>query len=54
MKIKMTREFIEKLPKTDLHVHLDGSGAIDTIIGSCQAKQHKNSHLWTTRKNYVT
>jgi adenosine deaminase len=32
MKIKMTREFIEKLPKTDLHVHLDGSVRIDTII----------------------
>jgi adenosine deaminase len=32
MKIKMTREFIHKLPKTDLHVHLDGSVRIDTII----------------------
>lgn len=32
MKIKMTREFIHKLPKTDLHVHLDGSVRIDTLI----------------------
>ncbi len=32
MKIKMTREFIHKLPKTDLHVHLDGSVRVSTII----------------------
>ena len=32
MKIKMTRELIEKLPKTDLHVHLDGSVRINTLI----------------------
>ena len=32
MKIKMTKAFIQKLPKTDLHVHLDGSVRIDTII----------------------
>ncbi|PKN78326.1 MAG: adenosine deaminase [Candidatus Cloacimonetes bacterium HGW-Cloacimonetes-1] len=32
MKIKMTRELIERLPKTDLHVHLDGSVRIETII----------------------
>lgn len=32
MKIKMTRELIEKLPKTDLHVHLDGSVRLQTII----------------------
>jgi len=32
MKIKMTREFIHKLPKTDLHVHLDGSIRVETII----------------------
>ncbi len=31
-KIKLTREFIYKLPKTDLHVHLDGSVRINTII----------------------
>ncbi|OQY38149.1 MAG: adenosine deaminase [Candidatus Cloacimonetes bacterium 4572_65] len=30
--MKLTREFIEKLPKTDLHVHLDGSVRIDTMI----------------------
>ncbi len=32
MKIKLTREFVHKLPKTDLHVHLDGSVRIATII----------------------
>ena len=30
--MKLKREFIEKLPKTDLHVHLDGSLRISTII----------------------
>lgn len=39
MKIKMTRELIQKLPKTDLHVHLDGSVRIPTIIDL--AKKHK-------------
>jgi adenosine deaminase len=28
----LTLEFIQKLPKTDLHVHLDGSLRLDTII----------------------
>lgn len=32
MKIKMTKELIQKLPKTDLHVHLDGSVRLETII----------------------
>ncbi|MBW1809751.1 MAG: adenosine deaminase family protein [Deltaproteobacteria bacterium] len=32
MKNKITRELIEKLPKTDLHVHLDGSIRIGTLI----------------------
>ncbi|MCD4818693.1 MAG: adenosine deaminase [Candidatus Cloacimonetes bacterium] len=30
--MNLKREFIEKLPKTDLHVHLDGSMRIETII----------------------
>ncbi|MCK4311721.1 MAG: adenosine deaminase, partial [Candidatus Cloacimonetes bacterium] len=30
--MKLKREFIEKLPKADLHVHLDGSMRISTII----------------------
>jgi adenosine deaminase len=30
--MKITREFLEKLPKTDLHVHLDGSLRISTIF----------------------
>ncbi|HOD18468.1 MAG TPA: adenosine deaminase [Candidatus Cloacimonadota bacterium] len=37
--VKMTREFIQKLPKTDLHVHLDGSVRIETLIDL--AKQYK-------------
>ena len=32
MAIKLTREFVQKLPKTDLHVHLDGSVRINTIL----------------------
>ncbi len=32
MKININREFIQKLPKTDLHVHLDGSVRVSTII----------------------
>lgn len=30
--MKLTKEFIQKLPKTDLHVHLDGSMRISTIF----------------------
>ncbi len=30
--MKLTREFVEKLPKSDLHVHLDGSVRIDTML----------------------
>jgi len=37
--MKLKREFIEKLPKTDLHVHLDGSIRIPTLIQL--AKKHK-------------
>jgi adenosine deaminase len=32
MATELTLEFLEKLPKTDLHVHLDGSLRLDTII----------------------
>ncbi|MBL7108166.1 MAG: adenosine deaminase [Candidatus Cloacimonetes bacterium] len=32
MIMKITEEFIKKLPKTDLHVHLDGSLQVDTIL----------------------
>ena len=32
MATELSLEFIEKLPKTDLHVHLDGSIRVDTII----------------------
>ncbi|MDY0127340.1 MAG: adenosine deaminase [Candidatus Cloacimonadaceae bacterium] len=32
MKIKLTKELVQSLPKTDLHVHLDGSVRIATII----------------------
>ena len=30
--MKITREFIEAIPKTDLHLHLDGSLRLDTLI----------------------
>ncbi len=36
MDTKLTRELIHKLPKTDLHVHLDGSVRIETIIDLAQ------------------
>ena len=32
MKMKVDRKFIHKLPKTDLHVHLDGSLRVSTIF----------------------
>lgn len=34
--MKITREFIEKIPKTDLHLHLDGSLRLSTLIGLAQ------------------
>ena len=33
----ITREFIERIPKTDLHVHLDGSLRIPTLIEMARA-----------------
>lgn len=30
--MKITREFVERMPKTDLHVHLDGSLRLKTIL----------------------
>jgi len=35
-KVKLSREFIKKLPKTDLHVHLDGSIRINTLLELAQ------------------
>ncbi len=32
MKINLSKEFIQKLPKSDLHLHLDGSMRISTLI----------------------
>ncbi len=31
-KVKLTREFIESLPKAELHCHLDGSMRVETIV----------------------
>lgn len=31
-RLEITREFIERMPKTDLHVHLDGSLRLETIL----------------------
>ncbi len=36
--LTITRELIEELPKTDLHVHLDGSIRIPTLIELAKAK----------------
>ena len=37
MAIKITREFLEKIHKTDLHLHLDGSLRISTLIELAKA-----------------
>jgi len=39
--VKLRREFIEKLPKTDLHVHLDGSVRLETIIELAKSQEVK-------------
>jgi adenosine deaminase len=38
---ELTLEFLEKLPKTDLHVHLDGSLRLDTIIELAEKQRVK-------------
>ena len=30
--MNISKEFIEKIPKTDLHLHLDGSLRLSTLI----------------------
>jgi adenosine deaminase len=37
-RFKPSREFVAKLPKTDLHVHLDGSVRLSTILELAEAK----------------
>ena len=37
----LTLDFIERLPKTDLHCHLDGSCALDTILDLAQKQKVK-------------
>ncbi len=37
MATKITREFLEKIPKTDLHLHLDGSLRVSTLIELAKA-----------------
>lgn len=37
MATKITREFLEKIPKTDLHLHLDGSLRLSTLIELAKA-----------------
>lgn len=37
MTTKITREFLEKIPKTDLHLHLDGSLRLNTLIELAKA-----------------
>ena len=41
MAVKITREFLEKIPKTDLHLHLDGSLRIPTLIELAKASKVK-------------
>ena len=41
MATELTLELIEKLPKTDLHVHLDGSLRLDTILELAKADHVK-------------
>ena len=41
MTAKITREFLEKIPKTDLHLHLDGSLRISTLIELAKAAHVK-------------
>ncbi len=41
MTAKITREFLEKIPKTDLHLHLDGSLRISTLIELAKAAKVK-------------
>ena len=38
-KAAFAHEFIEKLPKTDLHVHLDGSLRLDTVLDLAKERQ---------------
>ena len=37
MAVQITREFLEKIPKTDLHLHLDGSLRVPTLIELAKA-----------------
>ncbi len=37
MAAKITRQFLEKIPKTDLHLHLDGSLRLSTLIELAKA-----------------
>ncbi|MGB3977084.1 MAG: adenosine deaminase family protein [bacterium] len=39
--MQITREFIQKLPKSDLHVHLDGSIRLQTLIDLARKKNIK-------------
>ncbi|MFC1452773.1 adenosine deaminase family protein, partial [Verrucomicrobiota bacterium] len=34
----ITREFIRRIPKTDLHVHLDGSVRLSTLIDLARSR----------------
>ena len=37
MAVQITREFLKKIPKTDLHLHLDGSLRVATLIELAKA-----------------
>ena len=38
---KITEQFIRKIPKTDLHLHLDGSLRLPTLIEMARAENVK-------------
>src|SRR5262245_11273540 len=40
-KIELTESFLKKLPKTDLHLHLDGSLRIPTIMELAEQQKVK-------------
>ena len=55
-RITLTRALIERLPKTDLHVHLDGSLRLSTLIELARRKLDppaKTVGIWGHRCDLV-
>ena len=47
---KLPLEFFQQLPKTDLHVHLDGSLRLDTILDIAKKQKVELPAPWRTVK----